>query len=318
MGFDTSFHAVDLALIEDRLLPFIAGEGSEHDLDDLLDRAVSLRRVRFRAKSWAMGACNVAKAHRIEDIDPWMLVWGRPFFVVAENPEQAAEGVMRWIATPLEDADGLAREMAGRAVPGLVETVEPDTDGHLASDEAMRADFLRLLLLLRASMEAARRGKMVVDHGEQRDPLAILARDVPFSVLQLAAHLTPGWMSRGSTWPTQLYASAGIVPATFHAPDLLYERLRDRLPQLEWFAPPTIVENYMVGALVDPADLAAARADLANRRGELLGPPRAEGWGVECARELTKIEEAMALASRLGFGFCEATEIYSGMAGNLN
>jgi hypothetical protein len=53
----------------------------------------------------------------------------------------------------------------------------------------------------------------------------------------------------------------------------------------------------------------------AKRRERILA---AEAIGVaadQFALTLTKIDEAMAMAARLGHAFCEATEIYSGVQG---
>lgn len=38
----------------------------------------------------------------------------------------------------------------------------------------------------------------------------------------------------------------------------------------------------------------------------------------EAALDVRKIDEAMGTAEHLGLAFCEATELYSGMEGNLN
>jgi hypothetical protein len=321
MGYDTSFHAIDLGLVQTRLLPFIAGQGSEHDLDDLLAQAVALRKVRFRAKAWALGALSAARARGIDGLDPSIHVWGRPFFVVADGADEVVEAVLAWLATPLDEVDSRAKQMADRLAPGLGDAIEPDTGGHLPADENLRAGFIGRLKLLRAATGAARAGARTVraaPNGKEYDAVGLLAREVPFSVLLLASELTPGWMSRGPTWPTRLYEKAGLSPENFSAPHPLYALLRDSLPSVDWFAESTITQNYMVGGLVRPEQVAAARVGLATQHDELLAPASAEGWGDSCAKELTKIDESLALAARLGLGFCEATEIYSGFEGDLN
>jgi hypothetical protein len=65
----------------------------------------------------------------------------------------------------------------------------------------------------------------------------------------------------------------------------------------------SIIENSMVGGFVAPADVPAAREWFVRHRDRILST----GDHVELS--LAKIDEALALAARLGHGFCEATEI---------
>jgi len=316
MGFDTSYHPVDLRLVEDRLLPYIAGYGDDGALDDLIARAVGIRRTRFAAKQWALGALKADCG-----LVPALHVWGRPFFSTADTAEQVAEDVRRYLATPHHEVAALAREMLGRIDPALAGRVEPDDSGRLPGDRVLGEHLSWRMRVLRASAAALRAGRVVVrdpDTGREHDPRALLAREVPFSVVELAAALVPGWMSRGHTWPTRLCAEAGVPAAGFSPPTPLYAPLRELFPDLDWFGHATITENYAVGGFVSAADVGAVRAGLAGARGALLAPAERDGRAEGCAVDLAKIDEAMALAERLGLGFCEATEIYSGFEGNLN
>lgn len=63
MGYDVSAHPVDVDLIQDRLLPYVQGEG---DIDDLIQDAVRLAQVRFRANAWGLGLVNLAHAEADE------------------------------------------------------------------------------------------------------------------------------------------------------------------------------------------------------------------------------------------------------------
>ncbi|WP_345626622.1 serine/threonine-protein kinase [Rugosimonospora acidiphila] len=321
MGYDTSFHPVDVNLVATRLLPYIAGHGGDGDLDDLIARAVLLRRVRFRAKSWALGALEAFEKRGIDGPDPDLIVWGRPFFIVADEPGQVVADVLRYLATPPDDVDELAREMVARIDPGLAGTVRPDPDGTLPDDAELARSLSRRMRVLRASAAALAGGVATVrdpDGDEEFEAAVLLAREVPLSVLELAAALTPGWMSRGYTWPTSLCAAAGVPATGFAAPEALFAPLRELFPGIGWFSEPTITENYMVGGLVAPGDVARVRAELSARRDALLEPPGREGWAGIAADNLLKIDEALALAGHLGFGFAEATEVYSGFEGELN
>jgi hypothetical protein len=120
-------------------------------------------------------------------------------------------------------------------------------------------------------------------------------------------------MDRGQVWPTHLAAEAGLgLPAAFGPPEPLVAPLRAEFPTVKWSLYDTIVENYMVGGFVAAADVPAAREWFAAHRDRILAA------NPHAALPLTKIDEALALAARLGFAFCEATEIYSGFEGRTN
>ncbi|WP_190134146.1 hypothetical protein [Streptomyces longispororuber] len=312
MGFDTSFHPVDLPLIEERLLPYLAGHGDDDSIDDLVARAVEIRKVRFRAKAWALGVQEYACDHEGIDFAAHLHVWGRPFFLVGDGPDRIAEDLRRYLTASADDVDALAVEMIGRIGPGLVGLVEPDEGGQLPDDAALAAGLAMPLRMLRAAAITLRRGERWVRRpgdGREFDAARLLTREVPYCVLEFAAALLPGWMSRGYTWPTRLCAHAGLDAEGFTAPTALTGLLREEFSDLEWpDLPATIGGNYMVGGLVPAASVAEARAHLACHRDRF-----------DCdAVDVRKIDEAMVVAERLGLGFCEATELYSAMEGNLN
>ncbi|XVQ06231.1 hypothetical protein ACQP1W_26600 [Spirillospora sp. CA-255316] len=307
MGFDTSFHPVDLSLIENRLLPYLAGHGQDDAIDDLIAGAVEIRKTRFRAKAWALGALKFGPA----GFDSGLHVWGRPFFIVADGAERIAEDVQRYLATPSDQVDELAAEMLDRLDPGLAGRIEPDQGGRLPDDDALARSLSTALRILRGAAVALRAGERTVRHpdGREFDAADLLAREVPYNLLEFAAALLPGWMSRGYTWPTRLYSDAGIPDEGFTSPTALTGLLREEFPELDWPVPSaTIVSNYMVGGLVPASEVARARAHLNRHLDRLDCEPL----------DAQKIDEAMGVAEHLGVAFCEATELYSGMEGNLN
>ncbi|KUH40016.1 MULTISPECIES: hypothetical protein [Streptomyces] len=312
MGYDTSFHPVDLRLIEERLLPYLAGLGEDDAIDDLVAQAVETRKVRFRAKAWALGLLAHARDRDDLPFDSHLHVWGRPFLIVGDGPERIAEDIRRYLATPVEGVDALASEMVGRLDPALRDRVRPDEGGRLPADDVLAESLVGPLRVLRGAARALRAGERTVRRpgdGRELDAAALVTREVPFNVLDFAAALLPGWMSRGHTWPTRLCADAGVPAEGFEAPTALTGLLRERFPALEWPpAPASITGNYTVGALVPASAVPGARSRLLTHRDRL-----------DCEkRELRKIDEAMGVAEVFGVAFCEATEIYSGLEGNLN
>ncbi|MGH4029345.1 hypothetical protein ACQB60_10465 [Actinomycetota bacterium Odt1-20B] len=312
MGFDTSFHPIDLPLIENRLLPYLAGQGDDHGIDDLIARAVEIRKTRFRAKAWALGAQDYALDNEGLLFDAHLHVWGRPFFIVADAPDQIAEDMQRYLAASGDGVDALAREMLCRLDPTLPRQIRPDESGQLPADTVIADAFATPLRMLRGAAIALRSGERIVRRsgdGREFDAAGLLTREVPYCMVEFAAALLPGWMSRGYTWPTQLCRDVEVSAEGFTVPTVLTGLLREEFADLEWAEPPaTIVSNYTVGGLVAAGAVPGARVHLARHRDVL-----------KCdALDLQKIDEAMGVAEHLGLAFCEATEIYSGMEGNLN
>ena len=57
MGFDISNHPIDVALVRQRIIPFIRGQGQ---LDDLVARGARLNCIKHRANSWGPGVLKLS------------------------------------------------------------------------------------------------------------------------------------------------------------------------------------------------------------------------------------------------------------------
>lgn len=316
MGYDVSFHPVALDLIQERLVPYILGSG---DLSDLLQEAVLRCRVRARAKAWGLAVQRLNPAPR--RFEPFRHLWGRPFFLVVDDTEEALETYDLYMrATSNEQVDAIALEQLHALAPGLTDGVRaqfqsPPDPG----DSALREDLIWRLEILRASVSALRQGQSQIEaNGRTHDPRTLLRREVPFAVLSFASALAPGWMARGHCWPSLLLDEVPLPSRPFFdKPTALLGGLPQALPSQGWFLYATVVENYMVGGFTSPSYVAPLRRFLAEQQGALLST-RPGGESGDLRREFSKIDEALALAHRKGWAFAEATEIYSGLQGQLN
>jgi hypothetical protein len=397
MGFDVSFHPVDLRLIHERLVPYIMGLGQ---IDDLVERAVRIARIRHRANAWGLGALKLtedlddgqdydALEQRLEidelsdglddldeealalsdDLPPESLrdpdapyneelegsgiivspsfadghrestargngkterpplvdsdlhVWGRPFFVTASDPLAVSQVIDSYLDATLEAADAIAKAELGRLDPDLASSVTLELEGEPPSDEELAQGIRWKLDLLRRCYQARRAGQPIVTlpDGEEADPSELLGREVPLALLEFSAHFRPGWMARGSVWPSVLLHEAELDDAgCFEPPRALVEPLARELADLSFFLEPTITENYMVGGYVPPKKVPLLRAHLEKHGERVLAQSRQSGWEPECRSALRKILEALSDAERRGLGFAEATEIYSGIQGIMN
>lgn len=315
MGYDVSFHPVPLELIQERLIPYLLGEGS---LEDLLQTAVRRVRVRARAKAWAQAVQRLESPPR--RFDPSLHLWGRPFFLVVDDTDGALDAYEQYLRATPEQADALAAEQLHALAPGLTEGVRarlvapPEP-----AEDALRGELLWRLDILRQAVAAVRQGQPQIEAGGRvHDPSALLRREVPFAVLSFAAALYPGWMSRGATWPSGLLDEVPLPTRPFFdRPTALLGKLPAGLPAQGWFLYPTIVENFMVGGLTSPSYAGPLRRYLVDHQGALLSA-QPEGGREELRRELRKIDEALAMAQRKGWAFTEATELYSAAQGQLN
>lgn len=318
MGYDISFHPIDLRLVEDRLTPFLAGRGSDDDLDDLVADAVRQAKVRFRANAWGLGTL---KACARTDFDASLYVWGRPFFVTADAPEAVAETVLRYTNAEVGEVDELARTQLAQLDRALLGRVEPDASGTLPADEHLAIGFRWKLDLLRAAAAAVRAGRPTIRNadGDDIDAADALTGNAQFSLVEFLAALLPGWIQRGRVWPTELAENAateGYAPLGGNDP--LLGVLPAEFPTLTWESNWTIPTNYAIGGYAAPGEIRPLRDWLARNAEplEAVGDRWNDRGLVRLA--LRKTDEALALAELTGSAFAEAAEIYIPMEGSMN
>lgn len=309
MGYDVSYHPIDVGLIHERVLPYVLGATPHDGIDDLVSAGARIRRIRWRAKAWALGARS-----RMSGDEAFRYIWGRPLFTTSGDAESVAQDVVRYLRMSTEDdVDALARGMAAALPNG--EPTEPTEPGYYpGTEDQLRDEVGGGLRSLRAAVAALRSGADRVP-GLRTDaaPAEVLASRAVFDIVDFASTLTPGWMERGRVWPTRLGADAGLgQPPGFGPPEPLIAPLRAELPTVKWDLYDTIVENYSVGGFVDAIDVPTVRQWFAENRDRILAADE------HAALPLTKLDEALALCARLGYAFCEATEIYSGFEGRTN
>ncbi|WP_224369069.1 hypothetical protein [Hyalangium versicolor] len=300
MGYDTSFHPVDHGRITERILPYVLGAADE--IDDLVEQAVRIEQVRFRANAWGLGAMRSSPP---EGFEPHLHVWGRPFFVTGKTPQEIATGIDAYLEAKPAEVDGIALEMCDALEPGFSTRVTPRGTGTLPPPHELAQGLRSRLDLMRSCCEALRARRTAVHYGDKTfEPGSLLGRELMKIVLEFAAHFRPGWMSRGFTWPTTLLS--GDACRLFIANMALVMPVMKAFPDVPWAAADTIHENYMVGGCLSPKDIPRVRAAV-----QALQTP-------ELKLDLQKLDEALADAEHRHLPFAEATEIYSGVSGNMN
>ena len=340
MGFDVSFHPVDVRLIQDRIFPYVRGEG---DLSDLVANAVRIARVRFRANAWGLGVLDLQHAQAdakrskkkgnkgMKDPgaqpelaappvpDPFhsdLYVWGRPFFITVPS-DQVSAAIDRYLAARPEDVDGIAEEMIRLIDPALVGHVKPNEGGTLPDDASLARGIIREIDFLREAFPKLRTGGTVkAPDGETYDARELFAGSLPLAVLTFAAAVQPGWMARGYVWPTSYISEAGLDDGgLFETPESLFAPFFGPLG-IEAEFEDTITQNYMVGGYVRPENVSLARRWLEDHAEELV--QESDGDSPETDVDFQKILEAVRDAELRKMGFAEATEIYSGIMGIMN
>lgn len=391
MGYDISNHAVDVELIQQRLIPALGGRGS---IDDILARAAGLSAISARANQWGLRVTRLSHAisdkqrelgfertiavpkknagwldrvlgrSRTEEIrvpelttglpgfDPDLCVWGRPFFIVADSTDEALAELDRYMKCPPNDlarVDAIAGQMIAKLeskrreigpdvrseIVAVLDSFQPiaehvpdleEGDGGNVDIDATRRRLADHFAAIQKTWAARDTDQMIArgEDGDEPVPAAELAVTVPYALLNLAAHVLPGWMGRGYVWPTALFEKIGVdVSAIFETPTALFEPLVRDFPNVETGFHTTIPENYSLGGYVRPENIAALKALLLKHERELIlawtEPGTATALSLEeLSADFRKILEPVTLAERHGYGFIEAAEVYSGILGVMN
>jgi hypothetical protein len=319
MEFDVSFHPVDVELIQGRLLPFVEGKG---EIDDLVEDAVRISKVRLRAHAWALGLLHHSQAENDSKprkkgakpapswrhkFDSNLHVWGRPFFITVQRPDQVSRAVDRYLKAKPEDVDAIADDMLRILDPGLVDKVEPDRDNPLPRDDRLAAGIREPMDLFRECFKAhSKKEKLRVPGGELVAPAELFKDSFALSALSFAALFRPGWTARGHVWPTGLLEEAGLeVPPLFETAAPLFQPLLSKVPEIAERMENTISGNRMVGGYVSPDNVSDLRIYLEEHLDKFRS--------AECRVDFQKILEAVQDAEREHMGFAEASEICSGL-----
>lgn len=318
MGYDVSYHPVDLTLIQERILPYIAGEG---DIDDLVEDAVRLSQTRFRANQWGLGL--MSGDEQPERFHPELHVWGRPFFIEADSPQGVSDAIDRYQAVRggTDAVDEVVRDMLEALQTGLADRAKPSQDGSLPEPTKLARGIRWKVDLMKAAVAARRQGQEQVQSPDGRvmDVGRLLSRSIPHIVLEFSSEIRPGWMARGRVWPTLVCQNGGVdVHGLLSAPGSLVRKLSHEIPECLGTLVESIQENYQVGGMAEPDQVSALRQRLSEGAESILSSPQAEGEQEEFELVLLKLDEALADAKRRKMGFCEATEIYSAPAGIMN
>lgn len=338
MGFDVSYHPVDRSLIVDRLIPYIRGEGN---IDDLIERVVRIAKVHHRANAWGLklsklkaddpvpqpavaGLFSRLRGQKPERLLPGfhtdLHIWGRPFLITVRDPIEVSKAIDEYLAADEAGVDAIAARMVERLEPGLAEKAKPADDAFLSvrAKDDLHAAARQPLDALRDVYKVAKEGRTITIEDEEVDASEALAGSAALTLVSFYSGLQPGWMARGYVWPTQLLASAGVRFRLFEPPAHLIEPLVDEFPLIAEVLQDTITENYMVGGYVRPENVRALREGFEQGYDRIIAAAKGKGWADQCRITLQKIMEAVADAERRGFGFVEATEVYSGPLGLMN
>jgi hypothetical protein len=251
------------------------------------------------------------------DFDSDIHVWGRPFFITHKNPADVSRAIDQYLALTPEQVDPLAQEMLRLLDPALPGKVTPSDEGTVPSaDDIFKNALWKLALLRDACKQAPSRGKVSGPDGGQLDAAKLLQTDLILASFEFAAVFRPGWMDRGTVWPTYLLGQLELPADLFESPRVLFQPLLDAGLDLG-SRPATINENYMVGGYVRAANVPALRKIWEQNRDRLVSM-KFRGETVDLSTTYQKTMEALLDAESRGFGFAEATEVYSAPMGIMN
>lgn len=367
MGYDVSNLAVDVRLIRERLVPYMRGATSD-GLEDLVRDAARRQLVAHRASRWCERVVNLhraiyadqAKAVRehagapseefssqplggtgIPGFDAYQAHWGRPYFIEADDAEDALRELAAYEACDIADElaiDAVALRMLAKldarrhlVGPDVKPEVRAVLDGfyplaaHLppeerAPDEAMTPDALRDRMRRRLAqwrhIWACREDTTTEIEAEGfiwPEPASELVGSVFHEIVNLAAQVLPSWQSRGRVWPTALFERIGVdVSHVFETPAALFADLLGDFPMLREKMRTTIHFNYSLGGYVPPEKTGLLVELLQKHRRALIFAWDEDSGDADIealASDHQMILEPALLAVRNGHGFLEASEI---------
>jgi hypothetical protein len=371
MGWDVSYHPVDVAFFHEQLFPLIRGE---REAQPLFDAAARIAKTRFIANAFGLAVADVlhdveipmppntspplgrlgrlfgsksgaeeetyrqecaardAEIARLEGtFDSDLHVWGRPFFIVSDDPSEVSRLVDRYVAADAAGAAEIAREMVRRINPALLNGAKASSSRaktfgeHLAKqldrlpdeDEVEKSVTWKVQLFIDA-WKALKTGGPVRDvKGAEHDPAELFRTDFPLAMMEFASLFRPGWMERGTVWPTNLLTEAGLdAKRFFETPAALFAPIIERVPQVAKNLRATIEENYSLGGYVPARKVEALLQFVREHRREMKDVYDAKM--TDTPIYLVKLEEAIIDAAGRGIAFLEATEVYSGPLGAMN
>ncbi len=280
-------------------------------------------------------------------------VAGRPFFNICEDMDdsfEVMEAYLKLSGQPVENVDEVALSMISvlndyqdQLDSGLsddawdiVNSCYPIEHVLVREDEGfdnhrseIRAMLDNPLSILREAFDNLGKGPInIVLHGVESEviPEDVISQ-VFFECISFSSNIIPGWMGHGRYWPTRLFEEIQVnVSHIFERPTSLFAPIVEKVPYLEAYLETSIVEDYSVGGYVPPEKMGAFIKLLDKYRNDLIfvweEKKREEAVYVDMPLKLKapflKIYEPAVYAERNGYGFIEASEIYSATNGALN
>ncbi len=324
MGWDISYHPVDVEFIHKRIIPYVQGDG---DIDDLLPDAVRIAKVRFRANAWGLGLLNLTHESDVSVplFDPEVHVWGRPFFIGGKSTDEVSAAIDNYMSATEDEVDEIARtvlESLDETGGKLVNLVKPSNEGELPNDTELAKGLCWKMDLFRDAFQACGEDRPVQLPGtdEQRNPRELFATDFTLAVLEFASHFRPGWMARGYGWPTNLLCQGDVdVVSLFDTPQQIIAPLLADIPELADTLRDKIEHNFMVGGYVRASAVPELIQAIDDNDAEINLWAKSQNWGDDgAAIYLTGMREAACDAARRGIAFVEAAEVYSAPMGVMN
>lgn len=316
MGFDISYHSLPSGLLLEQVYPYLLGE--DIDLEDLIAGAVAISKIKFVAFRWGVAADNAVRELASTRFDTFLHVWGRPFFITVDEPQE----ILGWISEYQQAADAdrihaIAQEMLHRLDPSLVGKVEPVgwEEAFLYEewehDVRWKLDFVRA-----ASLGLRGKGPEMVQapSGDVLPAKEIVEMYFLTTALDFASHYVPGWYQRGRSWPRAISEEIGLAaPACVTGPEVLWTPVLQAFPQIS----PEPGE-YNVDDFVRFDQVKDFRQQMRQQALEIekkfTDPDDIAYWKLV----FQKLDECLGCAELCNHSFVTAREIYSGPLGLFN
>lgn len=271
-------------------------------------------------------------------------LYGRPFFIDEEDSNQVAASYQKYLLSDLtlvpnlalealesinakmnqlpSDVSEGARKIMQRFYPLRDHLVLPAAD--LRTDLQIADSIMRPMNIIRdVWLNRNQKNHSIVLDGEQILSAKCIPT-IPYYCVMLAASLIPGWMGRGYNTPSSLLSEVGVdTDRIFVPPTRLFESVIAVDSRAGDSIDTHCFEHNSLGGYVEPKAVGALVALLEKHKDEILHLYAKDGVATESQKnemllDWRKAMEPAHYALKHGFGFMEASDIYSGFLGDLN
>ncbi len=321
-----------------------------------LPRGVSLEEVPIRKKNFLdklLGRTPAThkvkreiyqKTTGIPGFDCDLHLYGRPFFIDGDDPDQVITSYQKYLLSDLNHVPNLALETL-ESITSKVNQLPSDVSeeaikimlrfyplrdnlvlpaANMMTDHEIANSIMNSINIIRDVWQNRNNKNHSIVVDSQKILSEKYMKEIPYYTILFATSLMPGWMGRGYNTPSNMLSEVGAdIENLFAAPTKLFESIIAVDSRVKTNLISNDYEQNSLGSYVEPSAVADLVALLEKHKEDIINlnsgtAARAESLRRDMLLDWQKAMEAARCALKYGYGFMEASDIYSGFLDNLN